>query len=101
MNRISQALIDLAEALEAKGSADMPGLDAPVGSRGHCEVCEVYGIDLGDEPDELDDWRDELEEGESVPRASIESYAEDIAQAAILNAATVARIGRKWGFVVE
>jgi hypothetical protein len=100
MNRIAQALIELAEALQAYGKgalADHESSRASAAVHNDCEACEAFGIDLHD----LTDWRDDLEIGVTVPRTSVESYAEDVAQATILNASTIARIGRKWGFGVE
>jgi len=112
MNRISQALIELAQALtEKERSSEGEEEKAEDPPQYDCTTCETFGIDLDDPANHtafIDDgfeehleWRDELECGDQVARVAVEGYAEDIAQAAILNAATVARIGRKWGFVAD
>ena len=114
MNLISEALIELANSLErAKGpSADCERETtsrsfAPTRRRADSDAfCNDALEDLQDfaKTDPLEDhaeWRGELELGPSVPRGVVEQYTDDIAEAAILNAATVARIGRKWGFGTE
>lgn len=43
------------------------------------------------------EWRQDLEASGHVPRDIVAGYVNDVTEAAILNAATLARIGRKWG----
>ncbi len=47
------------------------------------------------------EWRDDLEATGHVPRNIVAGYVNDVTEAAILNAATLARIGRKWGLEEE
>ena len=118
MNLVSWSLMKLARTLEAAHDAlQTPRADASTcaltdgahsparfeqerSALTECSVCEAFGIDL-DNPDEPN-WfdGDEFEEGDDediVARAVLEGYAEEIAEATILHASKIAKIGRKWG----
>ena len=120
MNLVSRSLMKLARTLEAAHDAlRAPRAGRPPRARtdgafsqspfegdqddlAECAVCEAFGIDLdgSDGPYRFD--CDEFEDGgdqEVVARAVLEGYAEEIAEAAILHASKIAKIGRKWGVV--
>ena len=145
MNAISQALIQLARAIDspkatpqplppeelamadafaefvAKERAEFSKSEEDPG--GFCTICDAMGIthlNFDDEgyteedftedelnagfvggPDLHREWREDLEANGHVPREVVSGYVNDVTEAAILNAATLARIARKWGLEEE
>jgi hypothetical protein len=152
MNAISQALIQLAQAINVPGATikhegpkdhPLPPEELAMADAfaefltkerakceesgesepGFCTICDAMGIqhlNLDDEYTEEDfseeelnsaafnggsefhrEWREDLEANSHVPRDVVTGYVNDVTEAAILNAATLARIGRKWGLEEE
>jgi hypothetical protein len=69
LDQATAALADAginADRIDVVTAADVPGLDGPVGGTGFRAHLTRFGLSLGDELDELEDARQELQDGHTL-----------------------------------